>query len=98
VSKVSIGLCNYQIATLAVTSLEITRFYVGVEVITAVIMKRILFCHVMSLSPKEVHRRFGEKYCINLCLRLVGFFLVLFLDSEDGVSKFLLNVNKLLPD
>jgi hypothetical protein len=62
------------------------------------IKKSILFCHVMPFSPKEIHRRFGEKYCFHFCLRLIGFLLGLFLNPEDGVSKFLLNVGKLLPD
>jgi hypothetical protein len=78
------------------TSLEITTFYVRYEVITEVITKNIIFCHVMHFSPKEIHGNFRETYCLHFCLRLVGFLLGLFLNLEDGVSKSLLNVGKFL--
>jgi hypothetical protein len=57
----------------------------------------VFSCHVMSFSPED-HRRFGETYCLHLCLRLVHFLFGLFLNPDYEVRKFLLNVCTFLPD
>jgi hypothetical protein len=50
-----VGVCPNKMATQAVTSLEITTFYTRYEVITEMIKKNIIFCHVMHFSPKEIN-------------------------------------------
>lgn len=48
--------------------------HVGLDVITAVLVKSTIILHVTWYSPSEIHRRFEGTYCL--------------LDSEDGGDTF----------
>jgi hypothetical protein len=64
------------------------RFYVGFEVLTAVVTKSTIFWDITPCSRLIINRRFGRTYR----LRLQGFFLSLFFGPEDGGDMFLRNV------
>jgi hypothetical protein len=64
---------------------KITIYFVGFEVLIAVVMKNSIFWNVMPRSPSKVSRHFG-----GTCH--AGFVLGLFFDPEDGSNMFLLNV------
>jgi hypothetical protein len=66
--------------------------YVGLEVLTAVIMKSSIFWNIAPCSPLKVNRHFGGT-CRPACYLLhVGFLFGLFFDSEDRADMFLQNV------
>jgi hypothetical protein len=58
---------------------------VGLEILTAVSMKGIIFWNVTPCSLVELYRCFGGAYSAFL-LQLAGYFLGLILDLEDGGS------------
>jgi hypothetical protein len=67
-------------------------YYVGFEILTAVVMKSIIFWDITSCSTFNVNRRFGETYCLHLqASNLLSrwYFLYLF-DPEDEGVLFLL--------
>jgi hypothetical protein len=69
--------------------------YVGFEVLTAVIMKSIIFWDMTPCSPLSFNRRFGETYRLHLLLVTsyhAGLLFRLFFDPEDGGDMFLRNV------
>jgi hypothetical protein len=45
---------------------EITVTYLGIDVVTPVVMKITLFCHITLCSPFWVNRRFGGTYRLHL--------------------------------
>jgi hypothetical protein len=77
---------------------------VGIEVLTAVVMKSTIFWDITPCSPLKVNRRFGGKYRLNLQSRRISrprhqatsFTLVscldYFFDPEDGGHMFLRNI------
>jgi hypothetical protein len=72
-------------------------FDVGFEVLTAVVMKSIIFWDIAPCGPLSVNRRFGGTYYLHLeGLKTSAFTLVscsaYFFDPEDGGDVFLRNV------
>jgi hypothetical protein len=72
-------------------------FFVGFEVLTAVVMKSIIFWDITQCSPLKVNRRFGGTYRLHLQALLAtcfytGFLLGLYFDPEDGGDMFVRNV------
>jgi hypothetical protein len=78
--------------------------FVGIEVLTAVVMKRSVFWDIISCSPLKVNRCFGGTCRLNLRhdtgsrQDYAGFVRSLFFDPEDGGGMFLRNVSWLSTD
>jgi hypothetical protein len=76
---------------------------VGVEVLTAVVMKGTIFWDITPCSPLKVNRRFGGTYLLHLHgsvfhLLTRWFLLGLFFDPKDGGDMFLRKVGCLAKD
>jgi hypothetical protein len=81
------------------------KILIGFEILTAVVIKSVIFWDKTPCSPLKVNRRFGEKYRLyfkaedsTFHLFFVDFLLGLFFGPEDGGDIFLLNVGLLSTD
>jgi hypothetical protein len=71
--------------------------YLGLEVLTAVVMKSIAFWDITLCIPLKVNRRFGGTYRFHLQIRInraIATLVSLFglINPEDGGNMFFRNV------